>query len=110
MSVRAKFKVDSVERGVQISRYDKNSEGDLIYSRPIKVEQQTIKMSPVYGNGDPEHENSKFWKYTPSGSLVLSAWHVEAGNQFVVGNEYYLDFTPADRVAASPRLPARPSA
>lgn len=78
MSVRAKFKVDSIER----SSYGSE-------------ELQTIKLSPVYGNGDPNHENTKFFRYTPSGHIHLGTVNPAAGNQFELGKEYYIDFTPA---------------
>lgn len=38
-------------------------------------------------------ENKTFWKYTPSGKLEMSV-RQEAGDWFVIGKEYYLDFTP----------------
>ena len=78
MSVRAKFKVDSIER----SKY-----GDEVM--------ETIKLSPVYKGCDPNSENSKFWRYTPCGSINLGTINTEAAKQFVLGAEYYIDFTPA---------------
>lgn len=39
-------------------------------------------------------ENETFWKYTPSGKVEMSI-RKEAGDLFVVGQEYYLDFSPA---------------
>ncbi len=53
-------------------------------------------MSPVYGNGDPNHENTKFWQASPGGRLELSVVNAAAVERFEVGKEYYLDFTPAD--------------
>lgn len=80
MSVRAKFKVDSVER----SKYGANDE------------LQTIKLSPVYKTSNPEDENSTFWKYTPSGSITLGTINKVAGDYFELGKEYYIDFTLAE--------------
>lgn len=77
--VRAKFKVDTLTR-----------------SNFGSGEMTTIKMSPVYANNDPNHENSKFWRYSPSGSLELGCVNPEAVKQFELGKEYYIDFTPAD--------------
>lgn len=74
MSVRCKFKVDSIEH---------TTNGD------------TIKMSPVYGNSDPEHENTKFWKYTPSGEFVFRCINPAATEQLKLGAEYYIDISPA---------------
>lgn len=82
MPVRAKFRVTS------ITEHD-GYNGD-------KVLMKTIKMNPVYGQGDPNHENTKFWKSSPSGSLELGCANGAAAAQFEVGKEYYVDFTPAD--------------
>ncbi len=77
--VRAKFKVESIER----SKYGGQ-------------EMQTIKLSPVYPKqGDPNDENAKFYAATPSGSIQLGTVNPEAGNKFELGKEYYVEFTPA---------------
>lgn len=78
MSVRAKFKCDSIE---------KTKQGD--------DEMATVRLSAVYGNADPNHENSRFWKWTPSGSLMLGTINASAASQFEEGKEYYLDISPA---------------
>ena len=72
--VRAKFKVESVKQG-----------GDTY----------EVRMAPVYGNDDPEHENTQFFKYTPAGSIALFVVRPETAGRFEVGKEYYVDFTPA---------------
>lgn len=95
MSVRAKFKVDAIERIGHINGYENGADGKPDYSKPIKTEMQTIKMTPVYGNGDPNHENTRFWKASPSGSLSLGTINLDAAKQFELGGEYYLDFTRA---------------
>lgn len=79
MSVRAKFKVDAIER----TKYG-------------SVEMQTVKLSPVYG-GDAKssEENKKFWAASPSGSIQLGCVNAEAAKLFELGAEYYIDFTPA---------------
>lgn len=93
MSVRAKFKVDAIRR-VNSSKgvYDENKK--FIRSDPVEL--RTIEMSPVYGNGDPDHENTKFWNATPTGKLELGCLNLAASEQFELGKEYYIDFTPAD--------------
>lgn len=83
MSVRAKFKVDSIER-------QKWGDGTEVH---------TIKLSAVYGKNDPNHENTKFWKATPSGSIQLGCANPEATKLFDLGREYYIDFSPADAAA-----------
>jgi len=52
-----------------------------------------VEMSPVYGNGDPNHENTKFWTATPSGHFKLECI---VPDLFEVGKEYYLDISEAD--------------
>lgn len=41
-------------------------------------------------------ENEQFYKYTPGGSLLLSTINAKAAAGFKVGQEYYLDFSPAE--------------
>lgn len=79
MSVKAKFKVNRIEA----SLWDKEI-------------MSTIVLSPVYGNDDPEHENSKFWRYTPSGEVKLGTVNAEAAEYFELGKEYYLTFEKAE--------------
>ena len=95
MSVRAKFKVDSIELQQYTTGYEQKPGGGDDYSKPIKKTMYSVRMSPVYGNGDPDHENTKFWKASPSGSLVLGTINEEAAGQFELGKEYYLDFSAA---------------
>lgn len=78
MSVRAKFKVDAIEATL--------SNKEKVY---------TVKLTPVYGNGDPNHENTKFYKWTPGGSCQLSLINEETAKSFALGSEVYIDFTPA---------------
>jgi hypothetical protein len=93
MSVRAKFKVDGVERSLTaIDRGNKDENGRAIYEH---AELQTIVLSPVYGNGDPDHENSKFWQYSPAGQIRLGTINESAARYFELGEEYYVDFEKA---------------
>ncbi|WP_236293118.1 hypothetical protein [Paenibacillus allorhizoplanae] len=41
-------------------------------------------------------ENKDFWKYTPAGQIQMSVDNEKAQEQFEVGKEYYVDFTPAN--------------
>jgi hypothetical protein len=45
---------------------------------------------------DIQSENGRFTKATPWGELRMNLDNPEAGIQFEVGQQYYLDFTPAD--------------
>lgn len=55
----------------------------------------TVRMSPVYGNGDPSHENTKFWSASPSGSFVMQCVSADAVRLFDIGKEYYFEITAA---------------
>jgi hypothetical protein len=90
MKVRAKFKVDAINRSMGCKA--EIVDGKTKY---VPAEIQTVVMSPVYGNGDPNHENTKFWQASPSGKLELGCINHEAAKQFELGKEYYIDFTPA---------------
>lgn len=95
-TVRAKFKFDSYSTTLH-SRYPhRKDDGSPDYGKPEAVELRTLKFSPVYANSDPNHENSKFWNASPSGSLELGTVNPEAWSAFQLGKEYYLDFTPAE--------------
>lgn len=80
MSVRAKFKVQSI--------LDSTDRDGAIYSRQVT-------LVPVYSS-DPNHENRSFWQATPSGSAVLWINNPAAFTQFEQDAEYYLDFTRAE--------------
>ncbi len=86
MTVRAKFKVDSYE--TQLIRRTKTP-GD--YGNMVTEESRTVKLSVV---GTGSKENDLFWSYTPSGSISLSMVTPRAWEQFKLGAEVYVDFTP----------------
>jgi len=99
-TVRAKFKVTKIERTMS-SRVKRDADGNEVKNdrggyEYEPCEMRTIRMSPVYGNGDPNHENTKFWNASPSGSLELGCVNLEAAERFELDREYYLDFRPAD--------------
>lgn len=99
MTVRAKFKVDTIERAI-ISVAVKDADGKPVldgkgYTKYEPGEVRTVKLSPVYTNGDPNHENSKFWAASPSGQVTLGCANLSAADYFELGGEYYLDFTKA---------------
>lgn len=73
--VRAKFRVNSYE-----TRLDRGTE-----------ELRTIKMSPVV---DGSEENKKYFKYTPYGQIEIGTLNQAAWEQFPLGAEMYVDFTP----------------
>lgn len=52
----------------------------------------SARFVPVY-SGDPESENAKFFRYTPTGELKLGVVNEQ---HFEVGKEYYIDITLAE--------------
>lgn len=75
MSVKAKFKVNSIEEFEN---------------------QKRVKMSAVYGNSG---ENADFCKYTPQGDFSMNIdKEAPAASQFEVGKSYYLTFEEAPTV------------
>ena len=72
MSVRAKFKVETVTR---------NTSG------------ASVQLVPVINGSE---ENKQFYKYTPAGSIQLSTVNAAAAEQFKPGDEFYVDFTKAE--------------
>jgi len=95
MSVRAKFTYTGYTASMQHLGYEKDDAGKDDRLKPIKQEMRSLKFAPVYANNDPNHENSKFWKYTPMGSIELGTVNPEAWKHFEIDKEYYVDFTPA---------------
>lgn len=77
MSVRAKFKVQSITR---------QQHWDV-----LKGEIQTIKLTPVTSGSA---ENASFYAATPSGTIELGTVNGEAAQKFTLGGEFYVDFTP----------------
>jgi hypothetical protein len=85
----AKFKVNQITRSTT-SKNVKQPDGKDTW---VPAEMQTIVANPVSGNGDPEHENTKFWQATPSGKLELGCVNLEAAQFFELNEEYYVTFT-----------------
>jgi hypothetical protein len=50
--------------------------------RWVAAEQRTIKLRPVYGNGDPNHENTKFWNATPAREFQFTMISLETAQVF----------------------------
>lgn len=74
MAVRAKFKCES--------------------NKVDGANGSQITLAAVY-DANPNSENGKFFKYTPSGQIHLGIVNEAAAVQFVEGKEYYVDFAPA---------------
>lgn len=88
MSVRAKFRVNLVSSSRIINQYISKLDG------VGQAEVQDISLSPVSYQGS--EENKEFYASTPGGNISLVTVNKAAAEQFIVGKEYYIDFTPAD--------------
>lgn len=74
--VRAKFRVTSIKR---------------VSHNPDAC---AVEMTPV--SADEVEENQRFHKYTPSGKLEMFIDNPAAAEKLVLGQAYYVDFTPAE--------------
>lgn len=79
MTVRAKFKVQT------ITKLQGWGENPVIHS---------VRLAPVTG-GSPE--NAAFYAATPTGSIELSMVKDAVGMGFDVGQEFYVEFSPAGK-------------
>lgn len=73
MTVRAKFKVESKA----------DHAGGF----------SSVTLNPVTGGSE---ENKEFYKWSPGGEIKLNTINPTAANAFIVGKEYYVDFTLAE--------------
>ena len=51
-----------------------------------------LNFGAVYSGSE---ENKKFFKYTPGGQIQFNVVNKEIADEFEVGKEYYIDFSPA---------------
>lgn len=79
MSVRAKFYVNSIT-------HSKWGMEDAVLA--------TVKLGPVTSGSK---ENKQFYAYSPAGQIELGTINEEVAKQFHIGEEFYVDFTPADK-------------
>lgn len=77
MTVRAKFKVQSIT-------HRPHWQGNNILIGEVD-------LAPVTSGSE---ENAAFYAATPAGAIKLATINEEALKQFVIGGEYYVDFTP----------------
>lgn len=77
----------------------------IVENVALREDGGTVYLRPVTSGSD---ENDQFYKYTPGGSIQLSTLNQDAVNSFVVGAEYYVDFTRADVQPVSDSVPVTP--
>lgn len=83
-NVRTKFYVNSVTRS-----------GYCVDGKP-KTSNIQVELSAVYAPKDDKSENHKFWEATPSGTVRLSIGNPACFDFFKEGEEFYVDFIPAN--------------
>lgn len=88
MSVRAKFRVQTISR--QMGVRPVVADGATRYE---DCELRTVTLTPVTGT---KGENATFWQATPSGKIELSMVLASAVEQFDLGREMYVTFEPSD--------------
>ena len=96
MAVRAKFKVQRIERFMTSKAVRRELADHSVRSEYVPCEAWNIVMAPVAGGGDPNHENATFWNATPGGEIKLMTVNADAVKAFDLDGEFYVDFTPAD--------------
>ena len=60
------------------------------WNDPYSNEETELRFTAVIDNSE---ENKKFFRYTPAGDINMVV-RTEVADNFIVGREYYLDFTP----------------
>jgi hypothetical protein len=86
--VRVKFKVTEIHRTMGAKYIETEKGRDLVPS-----EVRTIRMQPVAGK---HAENEKFWGGTPRGQIEITCINAEAGEQFDLDREFFVEFSPAE--------------
>jgi hypothetical protein len=56
---------------------------------------KSLILQPVYSS-DPNSENGKFYKQTPGGKIEIMTINESVSEQFIIGKELYIDFTPCE--------------
>lgn len=77
MSVRAKFRVMGINH---------------VYTGAQDKQPVDIRLAPVW---EQDGVNRKWSQATPSGEIKMLITNPEAADQFELGREYFVDFTPA---------------
>lgn len=88
-TVRAKFQVVNVKTGTV--NVGGTNEAGQYEAREVPV--ATVNLCPVYG-GSPE--NDAFFVATPTGEIRFQSVNLAAAEVFASGQQFYVDFTPAD--------------
>lgn len=73
MSVRAKFRVESV--------------AEVVWGKDVRV----VKLAAVGADEIPE--NQRYHRFTPSGNMEITIDNPAASDQLKVGHYFYIDFT-----------------
>ncbi len=94
MSTIAKFHVASLKT-IPCSESVRQPDGSY-KTEPYTV--YRVEMRPVYSS-DPASQNAKFFKATPSGSVLLDTRHEKIARQYPVNSEQYVLFENMEKDA-----------
>lgn len=94
MSTKCRFTVNSVTETLGTKPTGKKNEKGYDEYEPCPM--FSVKASPVYGNGDPNHPNTKFWHASPSGSFELHTVNADVVKGWKPGAvlEFTIDIVP----------------
>lgn len=67
----------------------------LAESTQVDYNPEVRKLKFHAVSNDGTEENAKFHKYTPCGEILMTVDNPAASEQFEIGKQYYVDFTPA---------------
>jgi hypothetical protein len=76
MNTKCRFVVNEVKQNLGTKPSGNKDERNNEIWEPAMM--FTVSASPVYGNGDPEHPNTKFWAASPNGRFELGTVNEDA--------------------------------
>lgn len=93
MAVRAKFKVQRIERFMTTKGVKREAPDHSVRTEYVPCEAWNVYLFPVSGGSE---ENRQFWNASPGGEIKLMTVNADAVRQFDLDGEFYVDFTPAE--------------
>lgn len=100
MTIRALFKIDSIEKHERHTGYERNEDGTVDRSKPTISKHATVRLSAVVPDHHPEgkhleHPNYQVWRSGIAGTLILNNVDEEIAAGLENGKEYAIDISRA---------------